>query len=54
MSQHKILIPALLELDPHYQPKQKDPICNLLKTLKDTAQIFLNCLTTAADQKPAE
>lgn len=59
MATHKTLIPTLLDLDPHYQPAQKDSVYNLLKNLKELAQIFLNCLTTAdkdslANQKLAE
>jgi hypothetical protein len=30
MATHKTLIPTLLDLDPHYQPPQKDSIYNLL------------------------
>ncbi len=59
MSGHKILIPCLLELDRHYQPKQRDSIWGLLAHLKDISQIFINCLTNteikrAEEKKPED
>lgn len=49
MAQHKVLVPCFLELDAHYQPKQKDSILELLKKMNDNAKIFLQCL-----QQPKE
>ena len=54
MAQHKSLIESLVDLDEHYQPKQRDSIYNLLKSLKDIAQIFINCLTSSSDIKDKE
>jgi hypothetical protein len=47
LSKHRSLIPCLLDLDPHYQPKQSESIFTLLTSLKDLAQIFLSCINTS-------
>jgi len=47
IAHHRGFLPCLLELDPHYQPTQKDSIYKLLSQLKELAQIFLNCLTAS-------
>lgn len=54
MSNHKILIPCLLELDRHYQPKQRDSIWSLLSHLKDISQIFINCLSNTEIKRTEE
>ena len=46
MSKHKDLVTCLLNLDPHYQPKQPESILTLLNNLKELANIYLNCLTS--------
>ena len=51
---HKSLIGSMVDLDKHYQPKQKDSIYTLLKSLKDIAQIFISCLTSASETKDTE
>ena len=41
---HKELVPCLLKLSPKYQPSQSESVVDLLKSLANTAQIFLSCL----------
>lgn len=45
IAEHQVIVPALLDIDPHYQPRQVESIYTLLKQLNDTAKIFLSCLT---------
>lgn len=45
-SRHHSLIPLLLDLDPHYVPKQTESIYYLLGNLKDLANIFKSCMTS--------
>lgn len=47
LASQKTLLQCLMDLDQHWQPPQKDSIYSLLTNLKELAQIFLNCLTTA-------
>jgi hypothetical protein len=45
------MILALLELDVHYQPKQRDSIFSLLSHMNDISRIFINCLSTTEIKK---
>ena len=47
-SKHHSLIPLLLDLDPHYVPKQTESIFFLLANLKELASIFKACMTADA------
>ena len=42
----KNLAHALIELDPHYKPKQIDPIYKLLSNLNNLSSIFLKAAKT--------
>ena len=42
----KNLAHALVELDPHYRPKQIDPIYKLLANLNNLSSIFLKAAKT--------
>ena len=55
ISRHHGLIPCLLDLDAHYQPRQTDSVYALIRKLNDTAHIFLTCLNTKNDPtQPAQ
>ena len=54
ISQHKSLIPALLDLDAHFQPKQTESIFTLLKSLRDTAKVFFKCQTGTSKENSTE
>lgn len=49
MSKNACLIPCLLPLDQRYFPKQTESILQLTGQLKDTAKIFLNCMSGKTD-----
>jgi len=54
ISTHKNLIPCLLELDRHYQPKQRDSVYQLLSHMNDISKIFINCLSNTDFKKEEE
>jgi len=41
IAKNKYLTPLLLDIDPHYIPKQVDSIYTLLRNLHKTANIFV-------------
>eukprot|EP01022_Parablepharisma_sp_SALTPOND_P020985 TRINITY_DN395_c0_g1_i1.p1 TRINITY_DN395_c0_g1~~TRINITY_DN395_c0_g1_i1.p1 ORF type:complete len:5656 (-),score=802.26 TRINITY_DN395_c0_g1_i1:1614-18581(-) len=45
------LVPLLVELDPHYKPKQREPIYKALKNLNELSGIFLKCMEKEAELK---
>jgi len=46
------LAPLLVELDPHYIPKQREPIYKVLKNMNELSGIFLKCMEKESTLKP--
>ena len=45
IANHPTLIALLLDIGDEYEPRQKEPVYQLLSKLNDLGSIFLNCLS---------
>ncbi|KAL4506801.1 hypothetical protein ABPG72_001222 [Tetrahymena utriculariae] len=54
IAKNSCLVPCLLPLDPRYVPKQTESILFLIGQLKDTAKIFLSCMTAKTDNTSSQ
>ena len=52
--QREKLVGLLMELDPHYVPKQREPLYKTLSNLNNLSEIFLKCLEKESDIKPKD